>query len=150
MRHVKRALALATGSRLDDDVVSLACDLARPSRGRVWVLYVIEFPLAISLEAEIPLDTVRGEQTLRHMEQIGRSLRCEVRGEIVQARAAGVAAVQTAAKHDSDVIVAGMPYTERYGSPALGETVPYLLRCSPCRVVVYRAQQLGGAPVMDP
>lgn len=146
MRHVKRALALATGSRLDDDVVSIACALAKPSRGRVWVLYVIEFALTLELDAEISLATTRGEQTLRHMEQLGRSLRCEVGGEIVHARAAGVAAVRTAAEQRTDVIVAGMPYTERYGSPALGETVPYLLRHSPCRVVVYRAQQPGGAP----
>ena len=40
-----------------------------------------------------------------------------------------------------DVIVAGMPYTEHYGSPSLGDMVPYVLRHSHCRVVVYREQQ---------
>ena len=148
MSKVNRALALVTGSAQDDAVVSLACDLARGSKGLVWLLYVIEVPRRLPVDAEIPAETTRGELTLQRMERLGKMLKCRVEGEILQARDIGAAIVREAVDRNVDVIVAGMPYTERYGSPTLGETTPYVLRHSPCPVVVYRdAQPATGARV---
>ena len=146
MADNKRALALVTGTPMDKAVVSIACDLVRPHKGQVWVLYVIEVGRKLPVDAELPNETARGEHLLQRMEAFGRSLRCRVEGDILQARDTGAAVVREAADRQTDVIVAGMPYTERYGSPSLGEMVPYVLRHSPCRVVVYREQQPAPIP----
>ena len=146
MANIERALALVTGTPMDKTVVSIACDLVRPHRGRVWALYVIEVGRKLPVDAELPNETARGEHLLQRMEAFGKSIKCRVDGDILQARDTGAAIVQEAIDRETDVIVAGMPYTEWYGSPSIGEMVPYVLRHSPCRVVVYREQQLAPIP----
>ncbi len=146
MAKIERALALVTGTSMDKAVVSIACDLVRPCKGQVWALYVIEVGRKLPLDAELPNETARGEHLLQRMEAFGKSLRCKVEGDILQARDTGAAIVREAADRQTDVIVAGMPYTEHYGSPSLGDMVPYVLRHSHCRVVVYREQQPEPVP----
>lgn len=112
-------------------------------KGIVWVLYVIEMGRALPLDAEVPAKSSQAESVLQRMEKVGRSKRCRVEGELLQARHAGAAIVQEAVERDVDAIVAGVPYQERFGSPSLGETTPYLLKHSPCRVIVYRDEPQG-------
>ena len=138
---LKTALVPVTGNPLDGEAVALACDLVRPSKGRVWVLYVIEVPRRLPLDAEIESQSAEGERVLQEMEQIGKQHKCKVEGEIVQARALGVAVVDEAVQRSADLIVASTSYEEHFGMPTLGEVVPYLLKYSPCRVVVYRDSQ---------
>ena len=141
MDKIESVLALVSGTPTDRQVVSVACDLARPCKGRVSALYVIEVPPTLPIDAETPNATSRGERVLERMEEHGRALKSKVEGYILQARDVGAAVVREAVERGTDVIVIGMPYTERYGSPSLGETVPYALRYSPCRVVVCRDRQ---------
>ena len=143
---LSRILVPVDGSALDDDVVSLACEMVNHKTGTVWVLYVIEVARRLPLDAEVPLETARGEQMLQHLEQLGKSKKCRIEGEILQARNVGPAIVQEAVDRDAELLIAGVPYQEHYGSPTLGDLVPYLLKRSPCRVLVYR----GAQPVQVP
>lgn len=111
----------------------------------VWLLYVIDVPRRLPVDAEIPAETARGEQALQRMENLGKQLKCRVEGEILQAREVGAAIIREALDREVDAIVFGIPYMERYGSPTLGETAPYILRHSPCAVVVHRAEQTEAA-----
>ncbi len=135
------ALVPVTGIPLDDEAVEMACDLVRPSKGTVLVLYVIAMPRSLPLDAEVPVETMRGEQVLQRMEEIGKIHKCRVEGEILQARGIGPATVREAEERRVDLLVTAMPYVEDYGTPALGELVPYLLKHSPCRVLVFREKQ---------
>ena len=146
MATIKRALALVSGTPMDKVIISVACDLVRPNKGRVWALYVIEVGRKMPLDAELPNETARGEHLLQRMEAFGRSLKCAVEGDILQARDVGAAVVREAIDREADVIVAGMPYTEHYGSPSLGDMAPYLLRHSHCRVIICREQQPAPIP----
>jgi nucleotide-binding universal stress UspA family protein len=141
MTEVRSALALVDGSPQDGAVVGIACDLVRGARGIVWLLYVIDVPRRLPVDAEIPAETARGEQALQRMESLGKQLKCRVEGEILQAREVGAAIIREALDRGVDAIVFGIPYMERYGSPTLGETAPYILRHSPCAVVVHRDEQ---------
>ena len=145
-KGLSRVLVPVNGSALDDDVVSLACDLVDHKKGTVWVLYVIEVARRLPLDAEVAVETARGEQVLQHLEELGRSRKCKLDGEILQARNAGPAIVQEAIDRDAELLIAAMDYQERYGSPTLGELVPYLLKRSPCRVLVYRGEQPAPVP----
>ena len=145
-KRVAKALVPVSGTTVDEDAVALACDLVRHAKGIVIVLYVITIPRSLPLDAEIPGETARGERLLQQMERLGKSLKCRVEGEILQARELGPTMVDEAVQRNADVLVLGSPYLEHYGVPSLGDVVPYLLKYSPCPVLVYRDEQ--PAPVM--
>ncbi len=141
MNSVRNVLAVVDGSPQDETIVSIACDLTRHSRGSVWLLYVIDVPRRMPVDAEIPEETARGEQILQRMERLGKQLKCRVEGDLLQAREIGAAIVREAIDRNADSIIIGIPYMERYGSPTLGDTAPYLMRYSPCAVIVHRGPQ---------
>ena len=107
----------------------------------MWALYVIEIPRRLPLDAEIAWRSAEGERVLQQMELIGKQHKCKVDGEILQARSLGAAVVDEAVQRSADLIVASASYEEHFGIPTLGEVVPYLLKHSPCRVMVYRDAQ---------
>lgn len=129
-----------TGNALDETAVAMACDMVRKSRGTVWVLYVIEVPLSVPLDAELASEAARGERVLQNMERVGRSMKCTVEGEILQARSLGPAVIDEATQRGADMIVLGVPFQVDYGVPTLGDVVPYLLKYSPTPVLVYREE----------
>ncbi len=141
-----RVLVPVNGSPLDDEIVSLACEMVNHKKGTVWVLYVIEVERRLPLDAEIPVETARGEQVLQHLEALGKSKKCKLDGEILQARSVGPAIVQEAVDRDAELLITGADFQEHYGSPTLGDLVPYLLKRSPCRVLVYRGAQPAPVP----
>jgi nucleotide-binding universal stress UspA family protein len=141
--QLKTALVPVTGSSHDEFTVALACDLVKPQKGTVHIVYVIEVSRQLPLDAEVPFESTRGERILVQMEKVAKSRKCKVEGEILQARSLGPAVVDEAFLRNADVVVAGSPYQEHFGAPTIGDVVPYLLKHSPCRVVVYREAQPG-------
>jgi nucleotide-binding universal stress UspA family protein len=139
--QLKIALVPVTGSSLDAFTVGLACDLVKPNKGVVHIVYIIEIPRLLPLDAELPLESSRGERILVQMEKVAKSRKCKVEGEILQARSLGPAIVGESSLRNADVVVISSPYQEHFGAPTIGEVVPYLLKYSPCRVVVYRDRQ---------
>lgn len=140
---LKTALVPVTGSDLDEFTVGLACDMVKSSKGTVYLVYVIEVARQLPLDAEVPFESGRGERILTRMEKVAKSHKCKVEGEILQARSLGPAVVGEAMQRGVDVVVIGSPYQEHFGAPTIGEVVPYLLKFSPCRVVINRAAQPG-------
>ena len=135
---VKRVLVPVAGGKADREAMRLACSIARENRGKVFVLYVIEVPMRLPLDAEVASETTKGEEVLQEMERLGKEFRCEVEAEILQARGTGSGVVQEAIERDVELIVVGMPYMRRYGVFSLGNLVPYLLKNAPCPVLVWR------------
>jgi nucleotide-binding universal stress UspA family protein len=141
VNQLKIALVPVTGSILDEFTVGLACDLVKPNKGTVHIVYVIEVPRQLPLDAEVPFESSRGERILVQMENIAKSHKCKVEGEILQARSLGPAVVGEASLRKADVVVIGSPYQEHFGAPTIGEVTPYVLKYSACHVVVYRDPQ---------
>lgn len=135
---ISSALVPVRGEASDDEAVRLACELINSSKGRLYILYVIEVERGFPLDAEIAPSTAKGEQILNHMEDVARKFKCHTEAELVQARQAGAAVVQEAVDKNVDAVVLGMPYKERLGSYSLGNTVPYILKNAPCRVILWR------------
>ena len=136
-------LATVTGNQSDEEIVRLACELVDSKKGRVYILYVIEVERGLPVDAEIGPATAKGEEVLKHVEQVARPYKCPTEAEMVQARQAGLAVVQEAVEKNVDTILLGIPYREAYGSFSMGETVPYVLKNAPCRVIVWREPAYG-------
>ena len=82
--------------------------------------------------------TARGEEVLNEMEALTEPYKFETAAELLQSRRIGLAVVQEAVDKQVDAIVLGVPYIEIYGSFSLGDTVPYVLKNAPCRVILSR------------
>ncbi len=133
-------LVPVTGQPVDDEAVTLACELAKPHKGLVRVLYVILVPRTLPLDAEVSEETAQGERVLQRMEALGKAQKCKLEGEILQARHIGTAVVQEAEDRKVPLIVLSLPYRLQYGVPSLGNVAPYILKHAPCRVLVSREQ----------
>ncbi len=137
------ALVAVRGDTCDGEVVQLACELLKSSKGMLYILHVIEVERGLPVDAEIDLATARGEEVLRHLERVAARYKCKTKAELIQARHAGSGVVQEAVDKGVDSIVLGIPFRERFGSFSLGETVPYVLKNAPCKVILWREPMWG-------
>lgn len=131
-------LVAVGGEQSDDGAVTLACRLLTPNKGRLFILYVIEVERGLPLDAEVAPATAKGEEVLRHTEEVAGAYRCVKQAELLQSRQAGSAIVQEAVDKQVEAIVLGTPYRERYGTFSMGETASYVLKNAPCKVLISR------------
>ena len=131
-------LAAVCGDESDEEVVRLACGLVKQNRSKLFILYVIEVPRHLPIDAEISGETDTAEEVLTGMEAVAREMRCRPQGELLQSRKAGAAVVQEAVDRGVATIVLGTEYRGGFSGFSLGDTVPYVLEHSPCQVIVYR------------
>ncbi len=132
------------GEPVDDEAMRLAYTyaLAKKDKGRgakVDVVYVVEVPHALPLNAELHTEVNRGEVALNHAEAVAREMSLEVEGSILQARSAGAAIVDVSREHNSELIIMAADYHKKLGELDMGRTIPYVLKHAPCRVWVCRA-----------
>jgi len=140
----KRILVPVKGAPVDDEAMRLAFTyaLAKKGKGRnmaVDVVYVVEVPHALPLDAQLDDKLERGEKALDHAEEVARDMGLEVDASIMQARSTGAAIVDMSRETGSDLIVMAVDYHKKLGDFDLGRTLPYVLKHAPCRVWVCRA-----------
>jgi nucleotide-binding universal stress UspA family protein len=135
---VSSVLVPVTGDTCDEEMVRLACELLEPNRSMIHILYVIEVERGLPVDADVPPASAKGEQVLKAMESVARNYKCQMEAELLQARKAGTAVVQEAIEKGVDAIVLGTPYRHQFGAYSLGESIPYILKNAPCRVIVSR------------
>ena len=138
----KKALAsilvLVNGERSDDGAVALACRLLMPAKGRLFILYVIEVERSLPLDAEIAPATAKGEEVLRHSEEMIKGFKCFKQAELLQSRQAGYAIVQESVDKQVETIILGSSYKEMYGTFRMAETITYVLKNARCNVLIWR------------
>ena len=144
------------GTELDDDIVGTAGRLADAADApeerapRLDVIYVMEMPLTVPLDA--PPSPERLEEAKRALERakdVGEEYdTVEVATEMVRARSVGAGIVEEARRRDVEMIVmGGEPPTRVRGGAVLGgigaakpaeigEVTEYVLKKAPCRVLL--------------
>lgn len=128
---------------IDEEAMRLAYTyaLAKMDKGRnvsVDVVYVVQVPHALALDADLPEEVEKGEKALNHAETIAQSMNLGVEMSLIHARSAGAAIVEMSRKAGSELIVMATDYTKRLGELDLGHTIPYVLKHAPCRVWICR------------
>jgi APA family basic amino acid/polyamine antiporter len=144
------------GTELDDDIVSTAGRLAdaadRPDEPtpKLNVIYVLDLPLTVPLDAAPPKDRVEAaEAALQRAREVGEEYETvEVETDLVRARSVGAGIVDAARARNVEVIVMGgePPTRVRGGAilggirgsrpPEVGEVTEYVLKKAPCRVLL--------------
>jgi nucleotide-binding universal stress UspA family protein len=127
-----------TSSQASLEAVTIACGVARPRQGRIYVVNVIEVLRSLPLNAEMDAEARRGEQLLRRAEEVAAAADYHITGELLQAREAGQAIIDEARDRRVDSIIMGIGYKRLIGSFQIGRTADYVLKNAECQVWVVR------------
>jgi nucleotide-binding universal stress UspA family protein len=135
--QIQKILVPVAGTEADEEAMKLAVRLARKEKGKIWSVYVITIKRALPLDAEIKPEIEKAENILDKMEMVGEEENYEIETDVIQAREAGPAIIDEAVDRKVDVILMGVKYKRRFGQFSLGSVVPYVLKNSPCPVILY-------------
>jgi basic amino acid/polyamine antiporter, APA family len=130
-------------SNESEEALVAAARLAAERGATVAIVHVIEVPLSLPLDARLPEQEDEAEALLDDAQALVESYGVRSVTRLLRARRAGPAIVQEARSRHAELIVLGAPRRAIAGRRRLfGDTVDYVLRESPCRVLIAtRAQQ---------
>ncbi len=135
---MKRILVPIEGTSPDQDALRLACAQAKRDHAEVVVLYVIEVPRNLPIDADVSNELERGERVLEDLLREAQHWGCRVQTDLLQAREAGAAIVGEAVERQVDLIIMGVPYREKFGNFQTEPRALYVLERAPCRVCLVR------------
>ena len=146
----RRILVPVHGGALDQHAINLAASVCDRKGGtNLTLVYVVEVPQRLALDAELPCEIEDGETVLQDARKYAESLKDakwrKVSTELLQARVASSAIVDESIERGSDAIVLAAANRRRRGSLTQGETVPFVLDNAPCNVLLIRPSTLEGA-----
>ena len=121
-----------------DDAFDIAASLAAERGSQIIAVHVIEIPLDLPLGAEKPELERIANRELDEARAIGESYGVNVIPRLLRGRNAGAAIVEEAERRGTEIIVIGAPKKDigRRKRAVFGETVDYVLKNAPCRVMV--------------
>ncbi len=134
----KRILVPVEGARTDEEALRLACVQAKREHCEVLVLYVIEVRRNLPIDADVGDELERGEQVLEELLRKSQHWGARVETDLLQAREAGPAIVGEAAERQTDLIIMGVPYREKFGNFQTEPRALFVLEHASCRVCLVR------------
>lgn len=142
MEKLKRVLAPMNGGRGDARLLEALGSLCTGGATKIILAYVVEVPMTMPLDAEMPSQMERGERVLAHAEAKLRdqlqNCNAIVLTELLQARSAGPAICDSAEDHQVDLIVMATQNRVQHGSIIYGLSVEHVLKNAHAEVIVIR------------
>jgi basic amino acid/polyamine antiporter, APA family len=161
------------GSALDDDIVATAGRLAAAEQeggggeeggSRLALVYVVEVPLALSLDAELPpAREAEARRALERARDVAEEYEdVEVSAEVVRARKVGAGIVEAARHSEAEaIVIGGEPPTKIRGGATLGgvgaakpaeigAATEYVLKKAPCQVLLTAPPESPAEPEPEP
>jgi nucleotide-binding universal stress UspA family protein len=138
----RRILVPLAGASVDADVIRIAAALAKPTRAEVLAVHVIEVRWNLALDAVLEAETERGEVLLEDATKVAAQAGVKLETELLQAREAAAAIIDTARDREADLILLGMPFRRRMGRVYVGKTVTEVYVGAPCAVLAYRQEEI--------
>ncbi len=137
----RRLLVPVIAGQASDEALDVACRLAAERGARIVALSALEIPLDRPLDTGMAEVEAAANHELDEAIAVGESYGVRVTARLVRTRNAGTAIVEEAERRGSEIIVLGTPRKPltRRQRAVFGRTVDYVLRHSPCRVMVTAA-----------
>ena len=139
--NLTNILVPLAGTAVDPDIIEYAIALGRSHKAKITAVHVIEVKWNMPLDAVLDAELERGEEILAHAEAIAHKLGAHIATEVLQAREAAAAIVDTAVEQGCQLILLGMPYRKRLGRVYVGRTVEDVYVKAPCAVLAYRQEE---------
>src|SRR5207249_11357420 len=137
----KRVLVALAGTSADPDIVRLVASIAKPAKAEVVGVHVVEVRWNLPLDAVLEPELDRGEELLASAKKIAEQAGLALETELLQARDAAAAIVDTAVERKCDLIALAMPFRKRLGRTYVGRTVQNVYVNAPCAVLAYRQEE---------
>jgi APA family basic amino acid/polyamine antiporter len=125
-----------TRSAESEEALVAAARLADERRARVAVVHVIEVPLDLPLDVDLPDREDKADEILDNSAAIVESYGVRAVVRLLRARTAGPAIVEEAARRNAELIVLGAPRPRVSRGRIFGSTVDYILKHSTTRVLI--------------
>ena len=114
----RRIVVPIVPGRPSDDALDVACRLATERGARVVALTVVEVPLELPLDAELPEEERRANDELDEAVAIGETYGVRVTARLVRGRSASTEIVREAQRRGAEIIVLGSPRKDLDEPPA--------------------------------
>jgi nucleotide-binding universal stress UspA family protein len=138
----RNVLVGLTGTDLDRELVTFACTIGKSKKVSVYVVYGIEVPRTLAVDAEMPEQTRQAGEALDIAAMVAGQLDVRIESEIIQSRHFGKSLVEEGEAHECALIIMGLPYALAHGGHFdLSETVDFVLKSAPCKVWLMRGAQ---------
>jgi nucleotide-binding universal stress UspA family protein len=141
--QLRRIIVPLKGMSVDADIIKIAVTLAKPAKAQIIAIHVIEVRWNLALDAILDTETERGEEVLDNAAKIAQQAGAQIETELLQAREAAAAIIDTAREREADLILLGMPYRKRLGRVYVGPTVEDVYKGASCAVLAYRQEEVG-------
>jgi len=119
-----------------EHMMVLAARLARRERAELLAVYVIEVPLILTQDAQMPDEERRGYDALATAEVIAHHNGAHLRTELIRARHIGPAVVDLAKREQANLIVLGSYREGTYTGAPLGRAIETIAANAQCDVLI--------------
>jgi APA family basic amino acid/polyamine antiporter len=127
----------AVRSYESEEALVAAARLAAERRATIAIVHVIELPMDRRLDEVTPEDETEADEVLEQARGLVEDYGVRAVTRLVRARRAGPAIVEEAERRNAELIVMGAPRRPaRRRTAIFGPTVDYVLKASPCRVLL--------------
>jgi basic amino acid/polyamine antiporter, APA family len=131
--------------RESEEAIDFACRLAAQRRASIAAVSVVVVPMELPLDAELSEAEAAANEALDAAVAIGELYGVDVIGRLLRARRPGRAIVREAERRQTEIIVLGAPRTDRPQRAIFSETVDFILKNAPCRVMVVAGKKAVAA-----
>ncbi len=131
--------------RESEEAIDFACRLAADRGSSIAAVSVVTVPLELPLDADLPEAEAAANEALDAAVAIGELYGVNVIGRLLRARSPGRAIVREAERRQTEIIVLGAPRADRPQRALFGETVDYILKNAPSRVMVVAGRKTVAA-----
>jgi basic amino acid/polyamine antiporter, APA family len=122
--------------RESEEAMDLAARLATERRASIAAVSVVTIPLELPIDTRLEEEEAAADEALDRAAAIAELYGVDVTGRLVRARSAGRAIVDEATRRGSEIIVMGAPRRDRSRRAVFGDTVDFVLKNAPVRVMV--------------
>jgi APA family basic amino acid/polyamine antiporter len=129
-----------------EEALVAAARLASERGSRIAIMHVVEVPLHMPLDADMPEEEAEADALLDDAEALVERYGVPVVTRLVRARAAGEAIVDEVQSRAAEVVALGAPRRRRFGperQAVFGRTVDYVLKAAPTRVLLAAGRPAG-------
>jgi len=124
-------------SAVSEEALVAAARLAAERGATIAIVHVLEVPLSLPLDAELPAEEELAIDLLEEARAFVEAYGVRTVTRLVRARRAGPAIVEEAMRRQAELIVIGAKRRLARGrTPLFGRTVDHVLKESQCRVLL--------------
>jgi basic amino acid/polyamine antiporter, APA family len=124
-------------SNESEEALVAAARLAAERGARVAVVHVLEVPMALPLEADLPKEEAVADELLDDAVSLVEAYGVPAVARLARGRSAGPEIVREAEQRGAELIALGARRKHgRSGTPVFGRTTDVVVRTAPCRVLV--------------